>query len=114
MSIQSNLFDTLKGLVNNKVYPIVAPQKTTPPYIVYQRISPFDTQTIEGTQSLDLARFQISIYSKDYNESLNIAESVKDAMRGKALLRGHFDDYEPDTFLFYQKIDYQLSDDIFS
>lgn len=112
MSIQTGLFTTLKGLVNNKVYPMVAPQNTAPPYITYQRISTFDTQTIEGTQSLDLARFQISIYSKNYIESVNLAESVSNAMSGKALKLSHVEDYESDTLLFSQKIDYQLSDDI--
>lgn len=109
MSIQTLLFSSLKGLVDNKVYPMVAPQNTIPPYIVYQRVSSFDTQTMEGTESLDLARFQISIYSKKYPESIALMESVKTALSGKALKLMQLEDYESETLLFSQKIDYQIS-----
>lgn len=114
--IQVGLFNLLKTipLVGTKVYPLTAPQDTTPPYITYQRISPFDTSTIEGTESLDMARFQIKIFSKTYLESVNIANSVKEKLSGKGLKLFYSDDQEPDTLLFVQILDYQLSDDIIS
>ena len=38
MSIESLLFSALKGLVGNRCYPDVAPDKTQRPYITYQQI----------------------------------------------------------------------------
>lgn len=109
MSMQEMLFNTLKDLVNNRVYPLLMPEKATFPCIIYQRVSTFDTQTIEGTQSLDLARVQVTIFAKSYPQSVALCEEVKTAMSGKALQLMHIEDYENDTQLFSQKLDYQLS-----
>lgn len=109
MSIQTILFSILKGIVNNQVYPMVAPQNIKPPYIVYQRIGIFDTQTTEGTQSLDLARFQITLYSASYSQSVILCEDIKAEMNEKYLLLMHTEDYENDTKFFCQILDYQLS-----
>ena len=64
--IQVGLFNLLKTIptMGTKVYPLVAPQDTKPPYITYQRVGKSDTSTIEGTESLDIGRFQIKIYTK--------------------------------------------------
>ena len=112
--IQTGLFNLLKTIpsIGNRVYPLVAPQNTTTPYITYQRISSFDTSTTEGTESLDLARFQIKVFSKTYSDAVNNANLVKEKLSGKGLKLMHGEDYESDTLLFVQILDYQLSDDI--
>ena len=112
--IQTGLFNLLKTIpsIGTRVYPLVAPQNTTTPYITYQRISSFDTSTTEGTESLDLARFQIKVFSKTYLDAVNNANLVKEKLRGKGLKLMHGEDIEPDTLLFFQILDYQLSDDI--
>ena len=112
--IQTGLFNLLKTIpsIGNRVYPLVAPQNTTTPYITYQRISSFDTSTTEGTESLDLARFQIKVFSKTYSDAVNNANLVKEKLSGKGLKLMHGEDIEPDTLLFFQILDYQLSDDI--
>lgn len=107
--IQETIVSSLSPLINGKVYALIAPQNTVPPYITFQRISKYDTQTMEGTESLDLARFQISIYSKKYSESVTLCESVKNALAGKALLIGHTEDYEEEGLLFSQKVDFKIS-----
>lgn len=112
--IQAGLFNLLKTIpsISTRVYPLVAPQNPTSPFIVYQRISSFDTSTIEGTESLDLARFQIKIFSKNYLETRNNANLVKEKLSGKGIKLMHGEDYESETCLYVQILDYQFSDDI--
>ena len=54
-------------------------------------------------------KFQVTIFSKSYAQSVALCEEVKAAMSGKALQLMHIEDYENDTQLFSQKLDYQLS-----
>lgn len=112
--IQLGLFNLLKTipLIGNKVYPLVAPQNTKPPYITYQRVGKSDTSTMEGTESLDIGRFQIKIFTKEYIEGLSLANEVKEKLNGKGTLVMHLDDEEQETKIFFQILDYRLSDDI--
>lgn len=112
--IAIGLFDILKTIpqVGDKVFPLVAPQKTTAPYITFQRISSLDTGTIGGTESLDMGRFQIKVFAKTYKESVVVAEAVKTAMSGKGNKSMHTEDYESETLLHVQLLDYILSDDV--
>lgn len=114
--IQVGLFNLLKTIpsIGIKVYPLVAPQDTKPPYITYQRVGKSDTSTMEGTESIDIGRFQIKIYTKAYLEGLELANAVKEKLSGKGIILMHIDDQEPDTKLFFQVMDYKLSDDILS
>lgn len=112
--IAIGLFNILKTIpqVGDRVFPLVAPQGTASPYITFQRISSLDTGAMDGTESLDMGRFQIKVFSKTYKESVVIAESVKTAMSAKGNKSMQMDDYEPETLLFIQQLDYILSDDV--
>jgi hypothetical protein len=115
MSISIGLFNILKTIpqIGDHVYPLVAPQNAPTPYITYQRTSSLDTGALDGTESLDMGRFQIKVFSKKYNEALSIAETdVKNAMSGKGNKAMHMEDYENETKLHVQILDYILSDDI--
>jgi len=112
--IAIGLFNILKTIpqVSVRVFPLVAPQDTVLPYITFQRISSLDTGTMDGTESLDMGRFQIKVFAKTYKESVIIAEAVKTAMSGKGNKAMHMEDYEPETLLHVQLLDYILSDDV--
>lgn len=114
--IQVGLFTLLKTIpsIGVKVYPLIAPQTCNTPYIVYQRVGKSDTSTMEGTESLDIGRFQIKVYTKTYMQGLLLSNEVKEKLSGKGTLVMHIDDQEPDTKLFFQILDYKLSDDIIS
>lgn len=113
MNISTGLFNLLKTITSlgNRVYPLVLPQTTTLPAVVYQRISSYDTQTLDGTQSLDMGRFQIKVYATSYKNAVDTAELVKNTLSGKAIKLMEMDDYESDTKLFSIQLDYQISDD---
>lgn len=112
--IAIGLFNILKTIpqVGDRVFPLVAPQGTAAPYITFQRISSLDTGAMDGTESLDMGRFQIKVFSKTYKESVIIAEAVKTEMEGYGNKVMHNDDYESDPILFVQQLDYILSDDV--
>lgn len=112
--IAIGLFDILKTIpqVGVRVFPLVAPQGTAAPYITFQRISSLDTGTMDGTESLDMGRFQIKVFAKTYKESVVIAEAVKTAMSGKGNKALHMEDYESEPLLHVQLLDYILSDDV--
>lgn len=113
MSIAIGLFNLLKTItpLGGRVYPLILPQNPTYPVVVYQRISSFDTQTLDGTQSIDIGRFQIKVYATSYKSAIDTGELVKTALSGKALKLMEMDDYESDTKLFSLQLDYQISDD---
>lgn len=83
MSIGKVIYNVLKdnagvsALVGTKIYPMVAPQGTASPLVVYQRIDndPNDTKT--GTSKLDFHRVQITAWGATNTE----AESLDDAIR---------------------------------
>lgn len=112
--IAIGLFDILKTIpqVGMSAFPLVAPQGTSVPYITFQRISSLDTGTMDGTESLDMGRFQIKVFAKTYKDSVLIAEAIKTAMSGKGNKVMHMEDYEPETLLHVQLLDYILSDDV--
>ena len=114
MSISVGLYNLLSAIpiIGDRVYPLVAPQNTQPPYITYQRISSLDTGALDGTESLDMGRFQIKVFSKKYDEALSVSVYIKSAMSGKGNKAMHMEDYENDTKLHVQILDYILSDDI--
>ena len=98
------------GRVQNKIYPLIADTGTTFPFIVYRRTG------IEPSDSKDRFIYkedtyvEVAIASDKYNESIEIADSVKDALQGK---RGNYsginiqdirmtnadEDYIEDTFI---------------
>lgn len=66
------------SLVDNRIYPIVAPAETTYPFIVYTRANAYpNTHTKDGWVG-DNASFQITIVSDKYFESADIANNVRD------------------------------------
>ena len=96
--------------VHNKIYPLIADTCTTFPFIVYRRTG------IEPSDSKDRFIYsentyvEVVIASDKYNESIEIADLVKDALQGK---KGNYsginihdirmtnadEDYIEDTFI---------------
>jgi hypothetical protein len=51
-------------LVNTRIFPVVAPQETILPYVVYNTVSNQPTDTKDGASESDTFRIQIDIYAK--------------------------------------------------
>jgi hypothetical protein len=88
MSLESSIFDALKGLVTNRVYPDQAPQKVDLPYIVYQQVGGGGVNFMDtATPSKKNARIQISVWGSTRAQVAPLARSAEDALRAAAGLQ---------------------------
>lgn len=75
--------EKLKSLIGNKVYPLVANQDTEFPFVVYKREGTIPTNTKDRyTISFD-STIEILAVSDDYDEAVEIASLIGDALKGK-------------------------------
>jgi hypothetical protein len=116
MSIETDLYTHLENdvavsaLVGDKIYPMKAPQNVTSPYITYQVINDNGNQCIGGSIYQNDTRFQIDCWSKTYSEVKAIKEAVISSLIGfkSSYNMSNMDDYEPETKLYRQLIDFKL------
>ena len=70
MSVESDIFNTLRGLVADRVFPDVAPFNTPRPYITYQQVGGEALSFVENdVPSKKHARFQISVWANTRAEA---------------------------------------------
>ena len=114
MSMDSLIFDALKGLVASRVYPDVAPEKAGKPYITYQQVGGvavnFVDPTIPGKKN---GRYQISIWGKTRLEVAALASSVENTLRVVTALQTHIMSapvsmYELETKLYGTRQDFSF------
>lgn len=88
MSLESAIFDALKGLVSNRVYPDVAPENTTRPYITYQQVGGQAVNFLDTTvPSKKNARIQINTWADTRQGAAVLSRQVEDTLRGVAALQ---------------------------
>ncbi len=81
----------LAPLVNDKFYPMKAPQNATLPYCVYFEIDSHAERHMSGAGGLSQARYQINTYAAGYLVMRVIADHIRmrvDGYRGNAALNG--------------------------
>ena len=82
MSVESDLYDTLKGLVGNRVFPDFAPFTTARPFITYQQIGGGVIRPLGGeVPHKKNARMQINIWADNRASASSISAQVEDALR---------------------------------
>jgi hypothetical protein len=106
MSMEVEVFGALKGLVENRVYPDIAPVGTDKPYITYQQIGG------QGINFLDLAMpgkknswVQVNVWAESRLSAAAITSQVEQALRSTATLQATVLSaptaiHEPDTKLY--------------
>lgn len=68
------------ALVVKRVYPELAPQDTTLPYIVYTRIDTDHNQTKSNTEGLARAQVQLNCVADTYDGAKDLANKVRIAL----------------------------------
>ena len=68
--------EELKEILGIKVYPLVASEGSTFPFIVYKRLGVSSNGTKDGYHE-DTVEFQITILSETYSQSIDIAQLVR-------------------------------------
>lgn len=114
MSVESQIFDALKGLVANRVYPDVAPDVVVKPYITYQSVGGsainFLGSEIPGKSN---ARVQINVWADTRSAASTLALQVESALRGTTALQtsvmgAAVSIYEPETKLRGSRQDFSV------
>lgn len=110
VEIRSHLIaDTdLNNLVGTRIYPLTLPRDPTFPAITYQLIS--NPRGEWGTKN---PRYQFSVYSKNYGETVQTAEALKNALstiEGLADIFANYDEdeteqYEAETGIYTRIVD---------
>lgn len=78
------LADTvLTDKIGNKIFPVLAKENTTFPFIVYKRSGLIPAYTKDKFSVEDTAFIDIVIVSESYADSLNLAKAVRNSMERK-------------------------------
>ena len=73
-----NSNEEIKKVVGNNIYPVVAPLNTKNPYIVFKR--QINTQTDNKDSRYSIVTIELTIYSNNYQQSIQIAELCKNTL----------------------------------
>ena len=89
MSTESLLFNAIKGLVANRVYPDIGPAGVIAPYITWQQVGGtpvnfLDTATLPSKAN---GRFQINTWATTRAEAAALAKQVENAVRAETSLQ---------------------------
>ena len=113
----------ISNLVGTRIFPNVAPQTTTFPFIIYDvnGVQPNDTK--EGVSTLDTNDVMISCYSETYSEASRLAQYIRIAMDrinegtygGEQIQSSQFqsyndifDDTSDDAGIYRKALDFQI------
>jgi hypothetical protein len=114
MSAESIIFDTLRGLVGDRVFPDVGPEGVARPYITFQQVGGASINFIDAAiPSKRNGRFQLNVWADTRLQAATLARQVEDALRGVTALQttvlgSPVADYEEDTKLYGAMQDFSL------
>lgn len=111
--IADRIFNTLKSVVSNRVYPMTLPDGAAFPCIRYSFPAITEEPFVNGTTVILRYRVQIEVFCKTYAEALTLRQSIQTAMRAATgfIDQGtDFDDFEPDTKLYRWVLDFSFRD----
>lgn len=77
------IYTILNGSIANQVtgiFPVVAPQNSVFPYVIYQDVTTLPNDIKDGPSPLDQVRIQIDSYAKSKAEADTIAAAVRTAL----------------------------------
>lgn len=113
MTIEADIFNTLKALVSNRVYPDVAPAGAEKPFIVYQQAGGEAINFLEaGAPAKRNARIQIACWATTRLAAATLARDAEDALTTSALKAYSIGAltaiYEDDTGLYGSRQDFSI------
>jgi len=74
------IYSRLSGLAGGQIYPVIAPQETEVPYVVYTLISSAPTDTKDGVSTVDVERWQLSLYHSTYTDLVDLCDDIRDQL----------------------------------
>ena len=123
MSAQSQLYDALNaasgvrawvGIVSSpqesRIYPEIAPEDVTLPYICFYVVSNTRLSTIGGVGDPARTQVQISCYAANYDDAQALGDAVYAALEGDGYLELRFDSFDFATRNHVVSIDWNFID----
>ena len=114
MSVESTIFDLLKTLVSNRVYPDVAPESVTRPYITYQQVGGETVAYLENAVADHKnGRFQINVWGDLRSTVSALALQAEQAFIESTALQcrpigAPVSTHEPETKLYGSRQDFSV------
>ena len=114
MTVESDIFDTLKGLVSNRVYPDSAPNGVTTPYITYTQIGGEAVSFVEGSvPDRKNGLFQINVWAATRAGASALMLQVEAALMttnrfAVEVQRAPINEYEPDMVMYGAHQDFSI------
>jgi hypothetical protein len=71
---------TTQPVIGNRVFPIIAPQKTPYPLIVFRRANSQSPASLGGTVERPVVTLEVKVYDRSYVGALDTAEKVRSAL----------------------------------
>lgn len=86
MSMLEDFTALLAGATDagERIYPQVAPDGVTRPFIVYQRINTNTENVLSGSTGLKNTRLQVDVFANTYSQAQQIAAAIESLMSGWA------------------------------
>lgn len=106
MTLEEIIFLKLGPLVDDRVWPLVAPAGTARPYIVFTPASNQGSYTLRRAGNLDRRLTQIDVYAEGYDQAEALAKASRfalEAVGGQLSNEGRH--YEQSTQLFRARLD---------
>ena len=109
------IYNTLKALVNDRVYPAPRPSSAVKdtPYITYQKIGNVESiNTLDGYLGVEQVRVQLNVYHIEQFEAEKLAHEVKKLLCSQQLCACEFvsatSDFDVDTQLYAEINDFYI------
>ena len=90
MDVSQAIYSQLKAtaaitaLTSNRIYPLIAPQSSLFPHLIYHQISNVPpSHTMTKDPKISRYRFQVSSWATSYNGMIALSTQVKTALRDK-------------------------------
>lgn len=111
------------ALIVKRLYPVIAPQNVTRPFVTYRRISGIREQSHDGASCLSVDRFQFTAWDDDYMKTTGarmVSEQIRLALEGYSgtilgvridgiLMLTELDTHDIETKMYGVISDYQVA-----
>lgn len=113
MTVEADIFNALKGLTENRVYPDVAPAGAARPYITWQQVGGVAVNFLDGGAPVKRnGRFQVNCWADTRAAAITLARQVEDALAGGSLkafvVAAPVSTYEPDVPIYGTRQDFSI------
>lgn len=85
-SVEESIYTRITGDtsigVSTRVYPVLAPQSATLPFITYQRVGGETLNHMTGTTGDDHGIYQVDIWAASYSSAKSVALKVRNRLNG--------------------------------